>query len=354
MATTNPATPAAALQGYVELFVRGTAAWTRAWRDCTDCGLGRSWRELREAQLDVSALVPLLALAVTWTVLRRVTTARLFQPLARWLQLRPSDASKFPESAWKLLYYTPAWLYSSYLLFWRGHSFFHNPPSVFYGWQSRSLVPWDIYTAYILQGSFYAHSMFGTLYMDAWRRDSVVMLVHHFITLSLIVCSYAFRYHNVGLLAFFLHDASDIQLEFTKLNVYMKYRGGTYHPMNNFLSNIGCISFGISWFVFRLYWFPLKVLYATCITSLQTVPDIPFYFFFNILLFAITLINLYWFMMIMMFVAKVILGRIKEVNDVREYDVHVEADQTCWRNIRLSPSGKGKAHVNGMIKNKRQ
>ena len=79
MATTNPATPAAAVQGYVELFVRGSAAWTRAWRDCTDCGLGRAWRELREAQLDVSALVSLLALAVTWTVLRRVTTARLFQ-----------------------------------------------------------------------------------------------------------------------------------------------------------------------------------------------------------------------------------------------------------------------------------
>lgn len=49
-------------------------------------------------------------------------------------------------------------------------------------------------------------------------------------------------------------------------------------------------------FWFRLYWFPLKVLYATCHSSLQAVPDIPFYFFFNALLLILTLMNIYWFL----------------------------------------------------------
>lgn len=49
-------------------------------------------------------------------------------------------------------------------------------------------------------------------------------------------------------------------------------------------------------FWFRLYWFPLKVLYATCHCSLRSVPDIPFYFFFNTLLLLLTLMNLYWFL----------------------------------------------------------
>lgn len=49
-------------------------------------------------------------------------------------------------------------------------------------------------------------------------------------------------------------------------------------------------------FWFRLYWFPLKVLYASYITSLQSVPNIPFYFFFNALLFALLLMNIYWFL----------------------------------------------------------
>lgn len=49
-------------------------------------------------------------------------------------------------------------------------------------------------------------------------------------------------------------------------------------------------------FWFRLYWFPLKVLYATCHCSLRSVPDIPFYFFFNALLLLLTVMNLYWFL----------------------------------------------------------
>lgn len=101
-------------------------------------------------------------------------------------------------------------------------------------------------------------------------------------------------------------------------------------------------------FWFRLYWFPLKVLYATCVSSIQSVPTIPFYFFFNSLLFALLLMNIYWFLVrtirdaffsffftfearrqnfnpvssapqfIVIFVVKVL--KVKEVNDVREYE----------------------------------
>lgn len=60
-------------------------------------------------------------------------------------------------------------------------------------WTPGMAVPRDIAAAYLLQGSFYGHSIYATLYMDAWRKDSVVMLVHHVVTLVLIVSSYAFR-----------------------------------------------------------------------------------------------------------------------------------------------------------------
>ncbi|KAF1380167.1 hypothetical protein PFLUV_G00183790 [Perca fluviatilis] len=71
-------------------------------------------------------------------------------------------------------------------------------------------------------------------------------------------------------------------------------------------------------FWFRLYWFPLKVLYATCVSSLQSVPNFPFYFFFSTLLLALLLINIYWFLFIVVFVVKVL--KVKEVNDIREYE----------------------------------
>ncbi|TNM87903.1 hypothetical protein fugu_006124 [Takifugu bimaculatus] len=116
----------------------------------------------------------------------------------------------------------------------------------------------------------------------------------------------------------FSTDINDIQLEFTKLNVYLKSRGGGYYLLNDVLSNMGSVSFSITWFWFRLYWFPLKVLYATCVSSIRSVPTIPFYFFFNALLFSLLLMNIYWFLFIVIFVVKVL--KVKEVNDVREYE----------------------------------
>uniref|UniRef100_A0A8D0EBY3 Ceramide synthase 1 n=1 Tax=Salvator merianae TaxID=96440 RepID=A0A8D0EBY3_SALMN len=226
-----------------------------------------------------------------------------------------------PESAWKLIFYTLSWSYGTYLLFFAGYPFFYDPPSAFYDWKKGLEVPTDIALIYLVHASFYIHSVYATLYMDTWRKDSVVMLIHHVVTLLLISVSYMFRYHNSGVLVLFLHDISDIQLEFTKLNVYFKYRGGVYHRLNDIASNAGCITFSLSWFWSRLYWFPLKVLYSTCHTSLISVPDIPFYFFFNSLLFVLMLMNVYWFLYIILFVARVFMGDVREVNDVREYDV---------------------------------
>jgi len=61
------------------------------------------------------------------------------------------------------------------------------------GWKKGMDVPTDIAIAYLLQCSFYGHSIYATAYMDTWRKDSVIMLLHHVVTLTLIAFSYAFR-----------------------------------------------------------------------------------------------------------------------------------------------------------------
>ncbi|XP_037530576.1 ceramide synthase 1 [Nematolebias whitei] len=307
------------MPGYWELLSRGSSVMLGAWRDCGTCGLELSRQTLLDnAYITWTEIALFFFCAVLWTMVRRALTESLFEPLARWFRLLPKDAAKMPESTWKLVFYTMSWSYSSYLLFFTSYTIFHDPPSVFYNWKSGMTVPTDIAIAYLIQGSFYGHSIYATINMDTWRKDSAVMVVHHIITLALICFSYAFRYHNVGILVLFLHDINDVQLEFTKLNVYLKSRGGGYHLINDILSNMGSVSFSITWFWFRLYWFPLKVLYATCVSSIQSVPNIPFYFFFNTLLFALLLMNIYWFLFIVIFVVKVL--KMKEVNDVREYE----------------------------------
>ncbi|NXK99251.1 CERS1 synthase, partial [Mesembrinibis cayennensis] len=215
--------------------------------------------------------------------------------------LQPKDAAKMPESAWKLLFYTLSWSYGIYLLFFTDYPFFYDPPSVFYDWKKGMDVPTDIAIAYLLQCSFYGHSIYATAYMDTWRKDSVVMLLHHVVTLTLIAFSYAFRGAGEG------------------------WAGGSCAGSRASPGIPGAVKPPCSLcpgrFWFRLYWFPLKVLYATCYSSLQSVPNIPFYFFFNALLLVLTLMNIYWFLYIVLFVAKVLMGQMQEVNDVREYDV---------------------------------
>ncbi|MGH0156117.1 UNVERIFIED_CONTAM: hypothetical protein FKN15_060807 [Acipenser sinensis] len=117
----------------------------------------------------------------------------------------------------------------------------------------------------------------------------------------------------------------------------------------------------------RLYWFPLKVLYTTFVSSLQSVPNIPFYFFFNTLLFALTLMNIYWFLYILLFVVKVLTGQMTEVNDVREYDIedsrktalhkkqHERPHHNSWKERTRLKNGivKDKRLKNGIVKDKR-
>ncbi|XP_017558087.1 ceramide synthase 1 [Pygocentrus nattereri] len=339
--------------GYTELLSGSYSAVLGALRECTDCGLEPSARALREhAHLSPVEIALFFTSVVLWTELRRALSAHVFEPFAWWCRLQPKDVAKMPESAWKFAFYTVSWSYSTYLLFFSNYTFFQDPPSVFYNWKSGMSVPTDIAIAYLIQGSFYGHSIYATLYMDAWRKDSKVMLFHHVITLALITFSYAFRYHNIGILVLFLHDINDIQLEFTKLNVYFKNRGGSYYLLNDILSNMGSVSFSITWFWFRLYWFPLKVLYASCITSLQSVPNIPFYFFFNTLLFALLVMNIYWFLFIVLFVVKVITGQMKEVTDVREYEEDDKLHKAKRDDNGHQGSGEGKHVQNGINKKK--
>ncbi|XP_069623823.1 ceramide synthase 1 isoform X2 [Ranitomeya imitator] len=380
--------------GYADILMQSGRQFIGALKECRDCGLASSWDILQaHANFTWMELLCVIVCALAWTGLRMATTTWIFQPFIKWCHLQPKEAEKVPESAWKLLFYSCSWSYCFYLLFFTEHNFFHDPPSTFHGWKSRVTVPKEIALVYLIQGSFYAHSTYATLYMDAWRKDSIVMIVHHVVTFTLISFSYAFRasfssssvgdctslcspnpglrtplktpstplppgagspmpaerhqihhvltalappfelstlqpgshqtdkYHNIGILVLFLHDFNDILLEFTKLNIYFKTRGGKYHKINAFITDIGSVLFSVSWFWFRLYWFPMKVLYVTCCSSLESNPNIPFYFFFNILLFLLTLMNIYWFLYIVMFVVKVITGQVKEVNDVREYDI---------------------------------
>ena len=179
-------------------------------------------------------------------------------------------------------------------------------------WSIDMVVPTDIKVLYFAQCGFYVHSIYATIYMDSKRKDFYAMMLHHVLTIALISLSYvsrsvfespetsnvfAFRYHKIGLLVLFMHDVTDIFMEITKLMRYLTVRkGGRVSPFWDYASQAGFATFTVSWFLFRLYWFPLKVLYSAGVALVYRLSekDSCRYTLFNILLWILLILNLYW------------------------------------------------------------
>ncbi|CAF2546525.1 unnamed protein product [Rotaria sp. Silwood2] len=259
-------------------------------------------------------------IAIFITILRYLFENFICKPFVNWLGLKAIDKKKFPESAWKCFFYTLTWSYSVYLLHYC-YSYFHEPYLIWDDWLPGMNVPFDIKLMYFIQCGFYLHSVYGTLYMDYKRKDFYVMLLHHVVTMALIFVSYATRYHKIGLLVLYVHDITDIWLELTKALHYLGSReDGRQYPIWETAAS-GCfIMFTFCWFLFRLYWYPMKVLYSAGVVTAYRAYDkgCGLYAFFNGLLWILLGLNIYWLYFILQFLFRVCSGTLNNLHDVRE------------------------------------
>lgn len=153
------------------------------------------------------------------------------------------------------------------------------------------------------------------------------MIVHHVLTNGLLFFSFAVRYHRIGVIVLFLHDISDVFLEFSKLCVAFKSRGGKYHLMPDILSVVGVSCFALVWLYCRLYLYPLKVLFSCGCDARPVLPAAPFYFFFNAMLWALFFMNIWWFTFIVWLLVRIIVGKSTGVEDTREIPEQSEKEK---------------------------
>ncbi|KRZ27204.1 Transmembrane 9 superfamily member 3 [Trichinella pseudospiralis] len=255
-----------------------------------------------------------LLLAVALTALRFMFIRFICRPLAKFWRLTADISGKLPESLWNLTMYLFLWLNTCWTLLrtdrWK---YFTDPLSIWDDFSRDRLIPFEIEVVYFTQTAFYVHATYGTIFMEQWRKDSKVMVFHHLLAITLLFFSWAARYDQVGILVLFLHDVSDVFLECAKIFKYLKYRDNTYYSFCEFLSNAS--------FVFRLYWFPLKVLYTSFYGSVFLGPDdLPFIPVFNFMLWLLFFINIYWFHFILMLIYNLATGKFKELEDSRELE----------------------------------
>jgi len=265
-------------------------------------------------------LYVILALSVVWTVLRHVMTNWVFLPLADRCDIPPDEKDKLPESAWKFFFYFLSWLSTACVIFGEGGGKdFRHPSSIWEEYSVDSSVSSSYYAMFAIQTSFYVYSVYASVFLDAWRKDSIVLLIHHFITIILFTFSWSARYHRSAIITVLLHDVCDVILEGTKSLFYFKKQGNKNVKWIERIADIGFLAFTVVWAVNRLYFFPLRVMYYSAIVVDSKQIHVPFGFLLNSLMYLLLGMNIYWFTFILNVLRKVIMGeRLEDIRDIKE------------------------------------
>ncbi|RKP12555.1 TLC domain-containing protein [Piptocephalis cylindrospora] len=145
----------------------------------------------------------------------------ILSPLARFSGVRRKlKVDRFAEQAWIVLWASFSLTYGLILMkdapywnnsahFWKDYPHLHYQPAFkFY---------------YIMQAAFWS-AQIVVLNIEKPRKDYVEMLLHHLVTISLISLSYTFHLTRVGHAILCITDISDIFLSFAKC---LRYAGFT-------------------------------------------------------------------------------------------------------------------------------
>ncbi|XP_062512969.1 ceramide synthase 1-like [Corticium candelabrum] len=270
---------------------------------------------VHHTSMEVIDVVYCVLVAVVFTVVRAGLNRCVYEPFVKKVDMDEKEALKFPESAFKVLYYALSWGFCYYLVVTK-YELWNHPVDVWKDWERGMAIPLDIYGFYIFQLGLYLHALYATCFLDDVRRDFIMMIVHHLLTIALIGFSFTIRYHLIGLIVIFLHDLNDVILDGSKCLLYMQHRGGKVYPRWDHAATVGFLTFSVVWFIMRLYWYFYKVLYSTGYISIVTVPTGRFYLFFNGMLWLLFFINIYWFYFILQAMYRVVTGQ--ELKDTRE------------------------------------
>ena len=268
---------------------------------------------------DLNVLIWPMVICLVFTVVRVFLNRVLFTKIPVWFKLNETSSEKFPESLWKFIVYSITWGWSIYLVFFKEEPLFFNLQSQWTKWYPGEPIEPGVHWLYMVQMGFYLHCIYATLYLETIRKDFVVLMLHHVLTLGLLSISYLISYHRIGLMVLFLQDIGDITLELSKLIFYFKEQNGVECRWPEIGANVGFVVFTFQYVLFRLYWLPTKALYSSLIVSMHVYPDGPMYLLFNAMLISLYLMHLYWFKFIVQLLIKILVYG-EKVSDNREED----------------------------------
>ena len=141
---------------------------------------------------------------------------------------------------------------------------------------------------YAVVSGYYFQGIYVSLYVEERRKDTLVMVIHHFVTLFLVSFSFGMRLWKIGVLVLFCHDfwnwfnlsrshayqvgfnwinISDVALHLSKICLYIQNeaKSESRKQLCEIGKTIGFASFIFSWVIFRFVYFPKKTWFNTLV-----------------------------------------------------------------------------------------
>jgi ceramide synthetase len=195
-----------------------------------------------------------------------------------------------------------------------------RPSLIWFDYNLNNDMPTNIWLLYLVQIGCYMFGAFTLVFCEERRKDYTVMMVHHGVTLSLLIISYTLRCHKLGMLVMMLHDVTDIFLDLGKMFQYMKVNNqGEVNKIMDISAYTCFVGLLVSWVVCRLYWYPLKVLFWG-LRAPRDVVDIWVVAIGNLAFVTLFFMNIYWFGFMLKLAYQLFVGDLKDLKDTSAYD----------------------------------
>jgi len=124
---------------------------------------------------------------------------------------------------------------------------------------------------YLLQAAAWIVTAVSHVWLEERHKDYLMMLVHHVVTLALILLSYQFNFVRLGVVIMFLHDSSDVVIDLLKLCNYLNLEGLS----SCFAVEVCFVTNFVTWAYARLYVFPVHVIYLAVMTASREIATAP-------------------------------------------------------------------------------
>lgn len=229
---------------------------------------------------------------------------------------KPRNVRKFADQGWQLMIHLVMTGVEVAALNEDGWRMWHDPETVWQGFMGRTPI---IRALFLSQLGIWCWTAVSHRFLEARHKDYFVMYVHHILTLLLLLGAHKYDFNKIAVLVMFVHDLSDIPVDLLKMSNYL----GLDSSSGLFIVE-GV--FGLHmfvWSMFRLYFFPSKIIGATFNESAKRLynvrPDItnwellvlPECWACNILRFVLILLlclHLWWYWLSIKIVIKLVTG----------------------------------------------